>query len=129
MAEREEAALHLAALGTTVVVTCGGGGAFAARPDGGLVHAEGSAIDVDDPTGAGDLFTAAYVWADLDDRSLDERLALANRYASMSLAAATAGARASPAASDHRQKGVSLEQFQQELAERGRSRSWATDRS
>jgi sugar/nucleoside kinase (ribokinase family) len=127
--DREEAARRLASLGTTVVVTCGSGGAFAARPDGGLVHSEGSALEVDDPTGAGDLFTAAYVWADLDGRSLDERLSLANRYASMSLAAATLGARASPAASDHRQKGVSLEQFQQKLAEPGRSRSWAAEPS
>jgi hypothetical protein len=127
--DREEAARHLASLGTTVVVTCGSGGAFAARPDGGLVHSEGSALEVDDPTGAGDLFTAAYVWSDLDGRSLDQRLSLANRYASMSLAEATLGARASPAASDHRQKGVSLEQFQQELAEQGRSRSWAAESS
>jgi sugar/nucleoside kinase (ribokinase family) len=109
-AETDHAGRWLAALGTTVVVTCGAAGALAAEPDGRIVRVEAPAVDVDDPTGAGDLFTAAYVWADLAGRSLEDRLALATTYASLSLERAT-----------NRQKGITLEEFRQALAERGRA--------
>jgi sugar/nucleoside kinase (ribokinase family) len=106
--EAEQAAEWLAARGTTVVVTCGRDGAFAAEPDGTVARASAPNVEVDDPTGAGDLFTAAYVWADLDGRSLEDRLALAATYASLSLAATTM-----------RQKGVTRQEFERAHAERG----------
>jgi sugar/nucleoside kinase (ribokinase family) len=100
-----EAASSLAALGTTVVVTRGAGGATAIEPDGRTVEVEAIAADVADTTGAGDLFTAAYVWADLAHRPLEERLHLATRYASLSLERAT-----------DRQKGIALADFTDLLA-------------
>ncbi|HET7026981.1 MAG TPA: PfkB family carbohydrate kinase, partial [Candidatus Limnocylindrales bacterium] len=69
--DRDAAARTLAALGTTVVVTCGPDGALAAEPGASGVHAADAAdaadaergltraraphVDVEDPTGAGDL--------------------------------------------------------------------------
>jgi ribokinase len=94
------AAGHLAALGTTVVVTLGAGGAMAIEPDGQTVEVVAPVADVGDTTGAGDLFAAAYVWADLAGRTLEERLQLATRYASLSLERAT-----------DRQKGIALGDF------------------
>jgi sugar/nucleoside kinase (ribokinase family) len=94
------AAGHLAALGTTVVVTLGAGGAMAIEPDGRSVQVDAPLADVGDTTGAGDLFAAAYVWADLAGRPLAERLHLATRYASLSLERAT-----------DRQKGITLGDF------------------
>ena len=94
------AAGHLAALGTTVVVTRGAGGATAIGPDGRTVDVGAPRADVADSTGAGDLFAAAYVWADLAGHPLEERLRLATRYASLSLERAT-----------DRQKGIALDDF------------------
>jgi len=99
------AAGHLATLGTTVVVTRGAGGATAIEPGGRTVDVDAVAADVADSTGAGDLFAAAYVWADLAGRPLDERLHLATRYASLSLERAT-----------DRQKGIALDDFTDLLA-------------
>ena len=95
-----EAAAHLAGLGTTVVVTQGAGGALAIEPDGQAVDVVAPLADVGDTTGAGDLFAAAYVWADLAGRPLEERLRLATSYASLSLERAT-----------DRQKGIDLDAF------------------
>ncbi len=95
-----EAAGRLAVLGTTVVVTRGAEGVTAIEPDGRTVEVVAPATDVGDPTGAGDLFAAAYVWADLAGRPLEERLHLATRYASLSLERAT-----------DRQKGIALDDF------------------
>jgi ribokinase len=94
------AAGHLAALGTTVVVTRGAGGAMAIEPGAQVVHVAAPLADVGDTRGAGDLCAAAYVWADLAGHPLDERLDLATSYASRSLAAAS-----------DRQKGITLEEF------------------
>jgi sugar/nucleoside kinase (ribokinase family) len=99
------AAGHLAALGTTVVVTLGAGGAMAIEPDGRTARVAAPLADVGDTTGAGDLFAAAYVWADLAERPLEERLHLATRYASLSLERAT-----------DRQKGITLRDFTDLLA-------------
>jgi ribokinase len=96
---------HLASLGTTVVVTKGAGGAMAIEPDGRSVDVDAPLAAVGDPTGAGDLFAAAYVWADLAGRPLEERLHLATRYASLSLERAT-----------DRQKGITLQDFMALLA-------------
>jgi sugar/nucleoside kinase (ribokinase family) len=94
------AARHLADLGTTVVVTRGSKGAIAVEPDGRVVEVAARAADVADPTGAGDLFAAAYVWADLAGHDLEERLRQATAYASWSLERAT-----------DRQKGITLDEF------------------
>jgi sugar/nucleoside kinase (ribokinase family) len=94
------AARHLADLGTTVVVTRGSEGAIAVEPDGRIVEVAARIAEVADPTGAGDLFAAAYVWADLAGHDLEERLRLAASYASLSLERPT-----------DRQKGITLREF------------------
>ena len=94
------AAAQLAATGTTVVVTRGPRGATAVEPDGHTVDVGVPLADVHDATGAGDLFAAAYIWADLAGRPLEERLQLATTYASRSLERAT-----------DRQKGITLDEF------------------
>jgi sugar/nucleoside kinase (ribokinase family) len=95
------AARHLADLGTTVVVTRGPEGAIAIEPDGRTVEVPARIVDVVDPTGAGDLFAAAYVWADLAGHELEARLRLATSYASLSLERAS-----------DRQKGITLREFE-----------------
>jgi sugar/nucleoside kinase (ribokinase family) len=109
--DTDGAAARLATLGTTVVVTCGRSGAVATEPDGRVVRVEAPIVEVEDPTGAGDLFTAAYVWADLAGRPLEDRLALASAYASLSLEAASS-----------RQKGLTGQQFEKALADLGLTR-------
>jgi sugar/nucleoside kinase (ribokinase family) len=101
----DEAARRLAGLGTLVVVTCGSAGALAVEPGGGvIIRVPAPEMKIDDPTGAGDLFTAAFVWADLEGRALEERLHLATMYASTSLAAA-----------GRRQKGVTREELERAI--------------
>lgn len=80
----EHAARELAAVGGTVVVTRGAAGAVACE-SGELVRVPAPVFDVRDTTGAGDLFAAAYVWADLRDLPLEERLRWAVLYASLSV--------------------------------------------
>jgi ribokinase len=89
----EEAALALAEVVQTAVVTCGPDGAVAAS-DGAVHTAPAPTVEVVDTTGAGDLFTAAYVWGDLEGLPLEERLRRAVVYASRSVGthATTAGA-------------------------------------
>jgi ribokinase len=86
-ADASHAARQLAACGCLVVVTRGERGAAAALPDGPVVEMPGVAVHALDTVGAGDLFTAAFIWADLADRPLEECLAVATAYASHSLAA------------------------------------------
>jgi sugar/nucleoside kinase (ribokinase family) len=95
-----EAARHLASLGTTVVVTRGRDGALAVLPDGRAFEVPAPTARVADPTGAGDLFIAAYLWADLAGEPIEERLRLATAYASLSLERAT-----------HRLKGIDSAEF------------------
>jgi sugar/nucleoside kinase (ribokinase family) len=94
----EEAALALAELVPTAVVTCGPDGAVAAT-DGSVHTAPAPSVEAVDTTGAGDLFTAAYVWGDLGDVPLEDRLRRAVVYASRSVGSptATAGAATPPA--------------------------------
>ena len=81
-----EAAVSLARIVMTAVVTLGPDGAVAAS--GGIVaHAEAPQMTTRAQVGAGDVFAAAYVWADLAGSPLAERLALACLYASLSLRA------------------------------------------
>jgi sugar/nucleoside kinase (ribokinase family) len=82
--DAEEAALKLGVLALTAVVTMGPNGAVAAH-DGEIIRAPGLDIVGRDTTGAGDLFVAAYVWADLAGVPLAERLAWANLYAGISV--------------------------------------------
>ena len=80
------AARELAQRGCPVIVTCGERGAVAAT-DGRIADVPGLPVVALDTVGAGDLFTAAFIWADLAERPLDEALAAATAYASCSLAA------------------------------------------
>ena len=85
----ESAARTLARRVPTAVVTVGGDGAVAAHEDT-LARAPAPQVEVVDATGAGDLFVAAYVWADLAGASLPDRLRWASLYASLSVRAPTA---------------------------------------
>jgi ribokinase len=85
----EDAARLLAEVAETVVVTLG--------PDGAFGMVEGEAVSVPgeptgrvvDATGAGDLFCAAYTWADLLGVEPEARMRWANLYAALSVTAPT----------------------------------------
>ena len=98
--DASDAARQLADRGSLVVVTRAARGAAAASPDGRVAETPGIPIVALDTVGAGDLFTAAFIWADLAGRSLEESLDIATAYASHSLAAPGA-----------RQKGLSRAAF------------------
>jgi ribokinase len=85
----EAAVQALAALTPLAIVTLGSEGAVAAGVDG-VVRVPGVAVEAVDTTGAGDLFAAAYVWADHWGAGLTERLRWAVLYASLSVRVATA---------------------------------------
>jgi sugar/nucleoside kinase (ribokinase family) len=88
--DTDRAARELAERAPCAVVTLGKRGAVAAC-EGRLFHAPGIEEEVVvDTTGAGDLFTAAYVWADRLGLPLAERLHWAVLYASMSVKVPTA---------------------------------------
>jgi ribokinase len=85
----EQAALSLGRRVPTVVVTLGDSGALAAQDDA-ITKVSAPDIEAIDATGAGDLFTAAYVWADLRGATLEQRLEWASLYASSSTRTPTA---------------------------------------
>ena len=88
--DAETAARRLAERTPCAVVTVGAAGALAVA-GGALVRAPGHpSIVAVDTTGAGDLFTAAYVWADRLGAPLEERLAWAVLYAALSVRVPTA---------------------------------------
>jgi sugar/nucleoside kinase (ribokinase family) len=87
--DAEQAARGLADRTPCAVITRGSRGAIAIE-DGRLERAPGVPADVVDTTGAGDLFTAAYVWADRLGAPLDERLRWAVLYAALSVGVPTA---------------------------------------
>lgn len=92
----EEAARQLTAHVPRVVVTLGPRGALAVAAGGETaVRAAGVEVDVVDTTGAGDLFSAAYVWAELNGAPERDRLRWAVLYAALSVRVATAVAGAS----------------------------------
>ena len=70
LADTEAAATALAASTPVAIVTLGEDGALAASADG-IVRVPGVAVEAVDTTGAGDLFAAAYVWADHWGAGLD----------------------------------------------------------
>jgi sugar/nucleoside kinase (ribokinase family) len=89
--DAQTAAKQLAAVAPLTIVTLGPEGALAAGAEG-TVHAPGVAVEAVDTTGAGDLFAAAYVWADHWGQTLEQRLRWAVLYASLSVRVATATA-------------------------------------
>jgi sugar/nucleoside kinase (ribokinase family) len=89
--DAEQAALALAAGGLTVVITLGARGAICAG-EHGLARAGAPALKAVDTNGAGDLFTAAWVWADMAGAPVQHRLQLAVTYASLSVRVATTSA-------------------------------------
>lgn len=96
----DEGARFLARRGCAVVVTLGARGSLAALPDGRVVETPGQAVAALDTVGAGDLFTAAFIWADLAGHRLEDALAIASAYAAHSLVAPGS-----------RQKGLGLAEF------------------
>jgi len=110
-ADPAAAALQLAERGCLVVVTLGGRGSLAVPPNGRPIEAPAPATPTRDTVGAGDLFAAAFIWADLANRPLEDCLAMANAYASHSLAAPPS-----------RQKGIDLAAFGEVLGTSSRGR-------
>jgi sugar/nucleoside kinase (ribokinase family) len=94
------AARDLAARGCLVIVTRGDRGVVAVDPGGACHETDAVPVHAPDTVGAGDLFTAAWLWADLAGRPLDESLVIATSYTAWSLAAPGS-----------RQKGLSREAF------------------
>ena len=85
-----EAARRLATRFRSVIVTLGSHGAIGIEDGGDPVHAAAPPVAVADTTGAGDLFAASYVWADLMGLPLEQRLRWSVLYASLSVGEATA---------------------------------------
>jgi sugar/nucleoside kinase (ribokinase family) len=102
-ADGSAAAVALAELGETGVVTCGADGVVAAE-GGEAISVPAPRVEALDTTGAGDLFVAAYVWGDLQRLPLRERLRRAAVYAALSVRTAT-GAR-SAATLDELERGL-----------------------
>jgi sugar/nucleoside kinase (ribokinase family) len=88
-AQPRDAALHLARKARTAIFTLGSKGAIAAEGEQ-VTSAPAPNVRVIDATGAGDLFVAAYVWAELRGAGLQDRLAWASLYAGLSTRAPTA---------------------------------------
>jgi ribokinase len=86
----EEAGRRMTRYAETVVVTLGAEGAVAVPADGKAVRVAAPVMEVVDATGAGDLFVAAYVWADLHGATLMDAVAWACLYAALSVRAPTA---------------------------------------
>ena len=87
--DAETAARQLAVRAGTAVVTLGDRGAVAVAGTD-LVAVRAPEVEVRDATGAGDLFVAAYIWADLLGLDLRARLRWATLYAALSLRTVTA---------------------------------------
>jgi len=92
--DAETAARRLAEHTPCAVVTRGAEGAVAVS-GGELLRVPGIPVNAVDTTGAGDLFTAAYVWADRRGAPLADRLRWASLFAALSVRVPTAVAGAS----------------------------------
>jgi sugar/nucleoside kinase (ribokinase family) len=86
----EHAARRLAGYGPTVVVTMGADGAMGVQRQEAAARVAAPQVEVIDATGAGDLFVAAYVWADVRGAALADALAWASLYAGLSVRSPTA---------------------------------------
>lgn len=75
-----------------VVVTQGAAGAVACTGDGEIAEVPGFEVELVDTTGAGDLFAAAWIWADAHDLALEARLHWSVLYAALSVRVPTAAA-------------------------------------
>jgi sugar/nucleoside kinase (ribokinase family) len=117
-ADAVAAARDLAARGCLVIVTRGDRGVVAVDPDGACHETDAVPVHAPDTVGAGDLFTAAWLWANLAGRPLDESLAIATSYAAWSLAAPGS-----------RQKGLSREAFLEVADIRGGVGGWMREGS
>lgn len=82
------AALKLSSPGRTAVVTLAAEGAVAARGED-TVRARVPRVELVEATGAGDVFAAAFLWAERRGLDLAESLAWGCLYASLSVAAPT----------------------------------------
>jgi sugar/nucleoside kinase (ribokinase family) len=89
-ADAERAVRALARRAPCAVVTIGERGALAATEQGDFAHVPAIEVEAVDTTGAGDLFTAAYLWADRLRAPLEERLHWATLYAALSVRVPTA---------------------------------------
>jgi sugar/nucleoside kinase (ribokinase family) len=89
LADPARAVAALAELAPVAIVTLGERGALAADSEG-TVHSDGVRVEAVDTTGAGDLFAAAYVWADRWGAPLAERVRWAVLYGALSVRVATA---------------------------------------
>jgi ribokinase len=85
----EQAAQQLAEVAETAVVTLGPNGAVAVIGERSVAVDGVSDGPVIDTTGAGDLFAAAFAWADLSGADPELSLAWANLYAGLSVSAHT----------------------------------------
>jgi sugar/nucleoside kinase (ribokinase family) len=85
----EQAAQRLAEVAETAVVTLGPKGAVAVIGDRAIAVEGVNDGPVIDTTGAGDLFAAAFAWADLSGADPELSLAWANLYAGLSVSAHT----------------------------------------
>jgi sugar/nucleoside kinase (ribokinase family) len=68
---------YIANLVAVAVVKCGTDGAIATQQGGPILHEPGLEIDAVDPTGAGDVFDAAFIYATLQRWPLEQRLRFA----------------------------------------------------
>jgi sugar/nucleoside kinase (ribokinase family) len=90
--QAREAAAALVGWADVVVVTRGGSGGVACTSDGNIVDVPGVDVDVIDTTGAGDLFAAAWIWAEARNLDLEARLRWSVLYAALSVRVDTADA-------------------------------------
>lgn len=85
-ASPEDAARRLAERVPLVVVKCGADGAVAYRAGApGPIHEPAIAVDAVDPTGAGDVFDAAFIFSTLTGWTLQESLRFGNLCAGLSV--------------------------------------------
>jgi sugar/nucleoside kinase (ribokinase family) len=76
----------IAQMVTVAAVKCGSDGAIATERGGATLHEPGLEIDALDPTGAGDIFDAAFIYGTLQRWTLEQRLRFAVLCSGLSVA-------------------------------------------